>query len=286
MSGASASRVTRVGEITVVALPDGAADLPGWPMAAELAANNPVDWAAYAARNPGGFHGPEHQWRIHNTCFAVISAGETTLVDCGVGAGPYPWYAGLRGELPASLEAAGLAPADIDRVFLTHAHPDHVGWTFDEGRGAPRFPNARYVLHRRDWDEFAGRSPVPKHFTRFVEPLLRAGVLDMLDGERDVAPGVTAIETPGHTPGHMSLIIRSRGEGMVISGDVLNSPMYVSEPGRPFGPDLDQQAAIRTRVALVERIEAEGWRVAAAHFPEPGFGAVVRVEGKRWFAAL
>ncbi len=285
MSGASASRVTRVGEITVVALPDGAADLPGWPMAAELAPNDPVDWAAYAARNPGGFHGPEHQWRIHNTCFAVISAGETTLVDCGVGAGPYPWYAGLRGELPASLEAAGLAPADIDRVFLTHAHPDHVGWTFDEGRGAPRFPNARYVLHRRDWDEFAGRSPVPKHFTRFVEPLLRAGVLDMLDGERDVAPGVTAIETPGHTPGHMSLIIRSRGEGMVISGDVLNSPMYVSEPGRPFGPDLDQQAAIRTRVALVERTEAEGWRVAAAHFPEPGFGAVVRVEGKRWFAA-
>lgn len=286
MSGASASRVTHVGEITVVALPDGAADLPGWPMAAELANNDPIDWPSYAERNPGGFHGPEHQWRIHNTCFAVISGGETTLVDCGVGAGPYPWYAGLRGELPASMDAAGMAPEDIGRVFLTHAHPDHVGWTFDEERGAPRFPNARYVLHRRDWAEFAGRSPVPKHFTRFVAPLERAGVLDLLDGERDVAPGVTAIETPGHTPGHMSLIIRSRGEGMVISGDVLNSPMYVSEPGRPFGPDLDQETAVRTRVALVERIEAEGWRVAAAHFPEPGFGAVVRVEGKRWFAAL
>src|SRR3990172_2404312 len=112
MSGASASRVTRVGEITVVALPDGAADLQGWPMSADLAPGDPVDWAAYAARNPGGFHGPEHKWRIHNTCFAVLSGGETTLVDCGVGAGPYPWYAGLRGKLPASLAAAGLAPGD------------------------------------------------------------------------------------------------------------------------------------------------------------------------------
>lgn len=286
MSRAFASRATRVGEITVVALPDGAANLPGWPMSPELAPNSPVDWAAYAARNPDGFHGPAHQWRIHNTCFAVISGGQTTLVDCGVGAGPYPWYAGLRGQLLRSLEEAELAPGGIDRVFLTHAHPDHVGWTFDEERGKPRFPNARYVLHRRDRDEFAGRSPVPKHYTRFVKPLERAGVLELIDGERDIAPGVTAIETPGHTPGHMSLVLRSQGEGMVISGDVLNSPMYVTEPERPFGPDLDQDTAIRTRVALVERIEAEGWRVASAHFPEPGFGAVVRIEGKRWFAAL
>jgi glyoxylase-like metal-dependent hydrolase (beta-lactamase superfamily II) len=84
----------------------------------------------------------------------------------------------------------------------------------------------------------------------------------------------------------MSLLIRSRGEGVVIAGDVLNSPMYVTEPERPFGPDLDQETAIRTRVALVERIEAEGWKVAVAHFPAPGFGAIVRIEGRRWFAAL
>jgi glyoxylase-like metal-dependent hydrolase (beta-lactamase superfamily II) len=286
MSGANAHRVARVGDITIVPIPDGAADLPGWPMAPELAGTEPVDWAAYAARNPGGFHGPQHQWRIHNTCFAVISEGEATLVDCGVGAGPYPWYAGLRGELPGALAAAGLAPETFDRVFLTHAHPDHVGWAFDEERAAPRFARARYLLHRKDWDEFGGRAPVPKHFTRFVAPLERAGVLDLIDGERDIAPGLTAIETPGHTPGHMSLIIRSRGEGMVISGDVLNSPMYVSEPERPFGPDQDPATGIRTRVALVERIEAEGWRVASAHFPEPGFGSVVRIEGRRWFAAL
>lgn len=275
-----------IGEITLLALPDGAADLPVWAMAPELAGDHPVEWGAYARRNPGGFHGPDHRWRIHNSCYAIRVGGETTLVDCGVGIGPYPWYAGLRGELMQSLDREGLGRGDFDRVFLTHAHPDHVGWTFDEERREPRFPNARYVLHRRDWDEFGGRSPVPKHFTRFVEPLQRSGVLDLIEGEREIAPGVTALETPGHTPGHMSLLIRSRGEGLVIAGDVLNSPMYVTEPERPFGPDLDQATAIRTRVALVERIEAEGWKVAAAHFPAPGFGAIVRIEGRRWFAAL
>ncbi|MFN8618914.1 MAG: MBL fold metallo-hydrolase [Dehalococcoidia bacterium] len=169
---------------------------------------------------------------------------------------------------------AGFEPGSVTQVFLTHAHPDHVGWAFDEERGVPRFPNARYRLHRKDWHFFADRETVPKHFTRFVEPLAKSGALDMLDGEADIAPGVTALETPGHTAGHMSLLIRSRGEGLVIAGDVLNSPMYVTEPHRPFGSDADQKLGIETRVRLVERIAAEGWHVGAAHFRTRG--------GARW----
>jgi glyoxylase-like metal-dependent hydrolase (beta-lactamase superfamily II) len=274
-----------VGAIEVVAIPDGAADLPRWPLDPEIA-RRPVAWADYAARNPGGFHGSDHRWRIHNTCYLVRAQGITILVDCGVGVGPYPWYGGLRGAAMAELGSAGVGPGEIDRVFLTHAHPDHVGWTWDEAASAPRFPRARYLLHRRDRDHFSGRAPVPKHYTRFVAPLEAAGRLDLLDGETEIVPGVTALETPGHTPGHMSLLVRSRGEGFVISGDVLNSPMYVSEPDQPFASDFDVEQAIATRTTLVERIEAEGWRLAAAHFPAPGFGHVVRVEGRRWFAAL
>lgn len=249
----------------------------------EHAAGRPVDWAAYAERSPEGFHGPDHRWRIHNTCFLVEGAGHRILVDCGVGVGPYPWYAGIRGEVPLHLERAGIELESITQVFLTHAHPDHVGWTFDEERARPRFPNARYRLHQRDWDSFGGREVVPKHFTRFVVPLHAAGVLDLLTGESEIAPGITALETPGHTAGHMSLLIRSQGEGLAIAGDVLNSPMYVTEPERPFGSDANHQRGIATRIALVERIEAEGWKVAAAHFPTPGWGNVVRAEGKRWW---
>lgn len=278
------AEMLRVGAFEVIALADGAADLQGWAVSPELTDGVPVDWAAYAARNPGGFHGKDHRWRIHNTCYLVRGEGAAVLVDCGVGAGPYPWYGGLRGQLPRELAAAGTAPGDISTVFLTHAHPDHVGWTFDEEAGRPTFPRARYLLHRDDWDEFRGRTPVPKHFTRFVAPLERAGVLRVLDGAEEIAPGITAIETPGHTPGHMSLVVTSRGEGLVIAGDVLNSPVYVSEPGRPFGADMDRARGIATREALVARVEAEGWRVAAAHFPEPGWGSILRIEGRRWFA--
>ncbi len=275
-----------VGDIQVVALPDGAADLPAWPMSPELDGGDPVEWSAYAALAPGGFHGPEHRWRIHNTCYLVLAGGQRILVDCGVGVGPYPWYAGLRGSLPGVMAGAGYDPSDVTRVFLTHAHPDHVGWAFDEEASRPRFEHARYHLHERDWQAFRSREPVPKHFQRFVEPLRSAGVLDLLGGETEIAPGVTAIETPGHTPGHMSLLIRSGAEGLVISGDVLNSPMYVTEPERPFGSDGDPRLGIETRAALVDRIEAEGWRVASAHFPAPGWGDVIRLRGRRWWRGV
>ena len=277
------TETTTVGVYTIRSLPDGAADLPTWAMNPDLAGGDPVDWAAYAQRSPEGFHGEHHLWRIHNTCFLVEGEGHRILVDLGVGVGPYPWYQGIRGQLMQRMEAASIEPAAITQVFLTHAHPDHVGWAFDEERGVPRFPNARYRLHRTDWHFFADRETVPKHFTRFVEPLAKSAVLDLLDGETAIAPGITALETPGHTAGHMSLLIESRGEGMVIAGDVLNSPMFVTEPHRPFGSDADQQQGIETRIRLMDRITREGWRVAAAHFPTPGWGAIHLEAGRRWW---
>ena len=277
---------TSVGEFRITALPDGVANLQGWPVATEPPPDPPVDWAAYGERFPGGFHGPDHRWRIHITCYLVETRDARVLVDCGVGVGPYPWYQDVRGAMPLALAEAGLSFEDIDIVFLTHAHPDHVGWTFDETAAKPRFPRARYLLHERDWEHFGGREKVPRHFTRFVAPLKEAGVLDLLKKENEFRPGLTALETPGHTAGHMSLLIQSRGDGLVIAGDVLNSPMVLTEPERPFASDADGPLGIHTRIALVDRIEAEGWRVAAAHFPQPGWGDLIRIEGRRWFRAL
>ena len=277
------SDVLRVGDFRVTALADGFADLPAWPVPTEPAPEPPVDWAGYHAAFPDGFHGDAHAWRIHNTCYCVETPAARILVDCGVGVGPYPRYANMRGELPAALAEAGLTFADFDLVFFTHCHPDHVGWAWDEEARSPRFPNARYLLSRKDWLHFGGRETVPPYFKRFVQPLHDSGVLAFLEGEADIAPGLTALETPGHTPGSMSLLARSNGEGFVVAGDVLNSPMFITEPERPFGSDADIPLGIQTRLALVDRVESEGWHVSAAHFPAPGWGKVVRVEGQRWF---
>ncbi len=278
--------ILEIGDVRLTALPDGAADIPTWPAPEPTAGAAPIDWAGYHRAFPEGFHGEAHLWRIHNNCYCLDTVGLRILVDCGVGVGPYPRYGNLRGELPVAMGLAGIDAGSFDIVFLTHAHPDHAGWTFDEELQRPRFGNARYLLHRRDWEHFGGRETVPPYFRRFIQPLQEAGVLELIDGETEFAPGITAMETPGHTPGHMSLLVQSRGQGLVIAGDVLNSPMFVTEPELPFGSDADIARGVATRVALVDRIEAEGWRVAAEHFPAPGWGKVVRVEGRRWFRAL
>lgn len=276
----------RLGELAVWTVGDGAANLGGWPSPVEPRGSTPVDWAVYAARYPDSFHGPEHRWRIHNNCFVVRSSDATLLVDCGVGPGPYPWYDNMRGVLPEALSGAGVEPGDIDTVFLTHAHPDHVGWTVDESRGVPRFPKARYVLHRKDWDEFRGRDRVPRHFTRFVQPLASGGVLDLLAGPKTIAPGVTAIETPGHTPGHMSLFLESEGAALLIGGDVFSNLIYVTEPERPFPPDLDIDLGIQTRLSVLRHLTAGGWMLASGHFPPPAIGRVVSERGRRWFSPV
>lgn len=275
-----------IGDVRIIALPDGYADIPGRPVPQEPVPVPPIDWADYHRAFPAGFYGEDHLWRIHNNCYCIEANGQRILVDCGVGVGPYPRYANLRGEMLASLAASGRESADFDIVFLTHAHPDHVGWAYDEEHHQPRFPKARYLLSRKDWDHFGGRETIPPYFRRFLQPLQDAGVLELLDGETEFAPGITALETPGHTPGHMSLLAQSKGKGFIIAGDVLNSPMFITEPERHFGSDADQLLGIRTRIDLVSRIETEGWKVAAEHFPEPGWGEIVRIEGRRWFRAL
>lgn len=275
----------RVGNVEITALPDGAANLAA-PPAAPAEGEPPIDWPPIRDRNPDGFHGDEPHWRIHNTCYLVRSQGRSIIVDLGVGVGPYPRYQNMHGALPGAMRTADLDWNDLDTVFFTHAHPDHVAWSIDEDTNLPRFPRARYLLHQRDWDNFDGRETTPRYFERFVRPLQTHDVLDLLPGETALTDEVTAIETPGHTPGHMSLLITSNGERALITGDVLNHPVYVTEPWREFLSDHDVPQGIATRESLVARLEAESITLASAHFPEPGFGHVVSLEGKRWFRAL
>ena len=229
--------------------------------------------------------------------FLVRTAGRTLLVDTGVGPsslGMATWLQTGR-QLPERLRAAGVSPEEVETVVFTHLHPDHVGWNLLEDGGAyrPTFPRARYVAHRADWDTFrrpevqqALEGIAGAYVAQTLTPLESLGALDLADGERSLSEEVTALHTPGHTPGSMSLLIVSGGERAIIVGDALGHPAQVEHPDWGVVFDADGETALRTRERLLDRIEAEGLTMSACHFPEPGFGRVVRLEGRRSWQAL
>ena len=180
--------------------------------------------------------------------------------------------------------------------MFTHLHPDHVGWNLRRDAGGhyhPAFPRARYLAHRADWDTMhrpevqQALSDIAPGFTgQALTPLQSLGVLDLTDGGRVLSQEITAIHTPGHTPGSMSLLISSNGERAILTGDAFGHPAQVEHPDWYVVHDMDHRHAEQTRYQLLDRIEAEGLVMSASHFPEPGFGRVMRLEGRRFWQAL
>ena len=176
-------------------------------------------------------------------------------------------------------------------MFLSHLHLDHVGWNTEErdGRHVPVFPNARYVVHEDDLTHFrkpevqaAGRFP---YIDKLIDPLDELGALDTLPGDSDLTAEVRALHTPGHTPGHMSVMVASGGERALIQGDVLIHPAQITEPSWTPLFDGDAETAEATRRTLLDRLEASGDTVVSCHFTKPGFGQIVSVEGRRYWRA-
>lgn len=233
---------------------------------------------------------PEHNLRFNLASYLVRSDGRTILVDTGLGPPPAdapdrPW-----GELLRSLQSQGVRPQEIDMVVMTHLHRDHVGWNLQrQGAGyLPTFPNARYWLSRKDW-EACHRLEVRDRFPNApscVWPLEAMGLLELVDGEQVLTREVSALPTPGHTPGHMSIVITSRGQRGLILGDAAHSPAQVQETDWVSRADMDPHQARITRRLLMERLAKEGTLVAAGHFPAPGFGKVVTTQGRRYWQGL
>lgn len=273
-----------IGSVEVIALTDAHFQLPRSVLFPAVPSEA---WSPYRQRYPETFGG-EDALLTHAGCYLLRSQGRTVLVDTGIGPGPVEFLGGAQGRLPAALAEVGVRPEDIDIVFITHLHPDHVGWNLTEqaGRPSPTFPKARYLMHQADWEAFH-RPEVQQAFWPYigqtVSPLKDLGALDLLTGERALTAELTAWPTPGHTPGHMSLLVVSGGERAIVWGDVAVHPAQVSEAQWKIGFDMDSEQATRTRSQLLDRIEAEGMTVAACHFPGSGFGRLVRLEGRRYW---
>jgi glyoxylase-like metal-dependent hydrolase (beta-lactamase superfamily II) len=117
-------------------------------------------------------------------------------------------------------------------------------------------------------------------------PLERLGNLELIDGDHRLTDEISITPTPGHTPGSVSVLFTSDGEKAIMCGDAFVHPATVTEPGWEFAFEMDMEQAARTRVSLLDRIEAEGMKVIACHFPGPGFGSIVRIEGRRYWQGL
>ena len=282
-----------VGNVEISVMHDAESALPLSMTFPNVAAD---DWAPYKERYPEAFDGPDNL-RAHFECYLIRSQGQTILVDTGIGTaasnpGTIEGLLGgsIEGNLVSELNSAGIQPGDIDIVFLTHLHPDHVGWNLSPGgvNPAATFFNARYVANRADWAAFS--SPKDEEIFGFtyweetIAPLERLGVLDLLDGEKALTSEVTAITTPGHTPGSMSLSISSSGQSALILGDVFHNPAQVTETDWLFSFDYDGDQAIQTRNRMVDHAEAGNIPMAICH--STGFGRVVHTEGRRYWQAL
>jgi len=236
------------------------------------------DWAAERERHPELFAGS--QWRIPCTSYLIRSGGTTVLVDTGAGpAGLWGWGAEWEEGLPPALAGAGVAPADVDVVFLTHLHVDHVGWNTDRD-GALVFPNARYVAHR-DGVAFARGVDRP-HIARTIAPV----EFEEIGGETELANGVTAFELPGHFPGHMGLRIESDGRRAVLLADTAVNTRMLDVPDLVYVSDADPAACAQTRRALVAELVDQDILAVCGHYPGGGIGRVVREDGRVvWEAA-
>jgi glyoxylase-like metal-dependent hydrolase (beta-lactamase superfamily II) len=163
-----------------------------------------------------------------------------------------------------------------------------VGWNLIDGQ--PSFPNARYILSETDWNAFqdpAVQGAFPfQYVDQTLTPLKALGMVDLINGETALSDEITAVPAPGHTLGHMVINISSRGQRAMILGDVLMHPAQVSEPEWGSIFDMDRDQAIATRKKLLGRLEMEAMTAAQCHLPQPGFGLVVRTEGRRHWQPL
>ena len=200
------------------------------------------------------------------------------LVDGGIGepAVRQDLRADLSPGLAAGLAAIGTAPDDITHVVLTHAHWDHIDGTLTvrDGHRVPRFRNARYLIGRADLE--VGRAGTHPHnlCPEELGILESAGVLDLVDGDHVVAPGVTMLDAPGETPGHHCLLVESEGETLIHVADLYHHPAELTHRWTQVGTDAGQLYASR------DRILGEGLRrnatLIATHLPLPGWSRVVQ----------
>ncbi len=229
-----------------------------------------------------------NDWIIPFAGLLIRTGDRVVLMDTGAGGlGPD------TGELPANLKAAGVELEDIDIIIHSHAHRDHVGGNTDS-RGNPAFPNASYFMWKDEWDYWnadatrrsfqgSGREAALELTLKNLAPL--RGRVQLIEGEGEIIPGVSAVEAPGHTPGHMALAVSSRGQDLLCLADTVHHVIHMEHPEWATAIDYDRDLVTATRRKLLGRAARDKTLVFSTHMPFPGLGHVVpRGDAWQWLS--
>ena len=292
---------TTVGNVEIVALSDGHirfAPSDFFPTISEEA------WKPYRDDLT-----PQGDMIMNLGCFLLRSEGKTLLIDTGLGVDAGNLEAPVSGALLNDMQAKGIKRDEVDVVAITHLHIDHVGWNFlygseDEatqqsgtspagsevvpsGEARPTFANARYWVNNADWRVFTrGALRKRAYMSAQVMPLQTQGLLELFEGEQALTAEVTTLPTPGHTPGHTSYLISSHGERAIITGDAIHARAQAQETHWSPRADSKPDVSAETRRNLLERIERDNALLVSGHFPSPGFGRLIRAQGRRYWQVL
>jgi glyoxylase-like metal-dependent hydrolase (beta-lactamase superfamily II) len=221
----------------------------------------------------------------------VALGGASVLVDLGFGDAPERYmkrvpYRRSPG-IVAGLATVGVRPEDVTHVVVTHAHGDHVlGATIGRDNAAPRFPRARHLVHRLETTSDPSPEWASAPATDQFGALERLGLLDVVDGDRQVAPGIEMLHAPGESPGHSLVRVRSADATFFCLGDLFHHAAEVEHPDwLPAGRDPIASATSRHRF-VAAAIESRAL-LTFAHCPFPSWGRIVRDGGhQRWVSDL
>jgi glyoxylase-like metal-dependent hydrolase (beta-lactamase superfamily II) len=205
--------------------------------------------------------------------------GETLLIDAGVGAMTEAFAFGRVdcGSLLDVLDTLGRRLEDIDVVAFTHLHFDHAGWAY--ANGDKTFPNARYVVAAKEWAPYASGdyradSTTPRHV--ISQLIADRSAVELIDDGDEIATGVRAVVTPGHTPGHTSYVITSRdGQRVVVLGDAFHSTAQLAHPEWLSVADSNARGVVTARRRLLAELAAAGTLGFGFHFGDQPFGRVI-----------
>jgi glyoxylase-like metal-dependent hydrolase (beta-lactamase superfamily II) len=192
-----------------------------------------------------------------------------------------PTWNNLQGPFLADLAAAGYPRCSIDTVLCTHLHVDHVGWNtmLVDGRWVATFPHARYLMGRIEFDHWSRqreREDLVAMFADSVQPVYDAGLVDLVETDALISDEISLIPTSGHTPGHVSVRIRSRGEEALITGDFMHHPCQIAHPEWASTADSDPQQGQRTRERMFGQLAGTPVLVIGTHFAGATAGHIVR----------